>query len=593
MQSYYIVFQKIGGIKMEKLDYEKVGKIQSKKADKLISLIENMGLFLLLDIAITLLLSTILFFVGISITAYHFFGSLIISGILLYFLSFKKKTIKSFVTVLLASGILLSGMICIESKLYDISYDGNAYHKDAIGLLKNGWNPVYDKNVKKFYQESSLRPDNFYSVQGIWEEHYAKTGWIYSASIYAVTNNIESGKALNLLMDFICFSIFISFFYRKWKKLWPTLLIALAAVFNPITYVQCMNYYNDGLLGVTLFAFVLCLIQFISNKKEQTPKLYAMIGSLLIIGVNIKYTGLAYLGLFALGLYCYYVYREKKQVLKPTIIFGLMFLISIFIVGFSSYVTNTLDHKHPLYPLFGKDKVDIMTDLQPDSFEHMSAIKKFGYSIFSETDDILKYTGREPKLKIPFTVNYDELTRFRADIRIGGWGVLFSGIFLLSIIIIILGLKRKYKEEKSEFIISMIILGTVGLLICFLSDGWWARYAPYVYFIPLFAFYFVLDYHMEQHSRNTMAYIIGYTTMIFMNVLLITPSILNHFNTSKVIAHSLDLFSKEVEKKEVIMLEQSFNGVLYNLDDRGIKYNLSYKTKETDNELYYVFLKWR
>ena len=34
------------------------------------------------------------------------------------------------------------------SNVYDLSEDGNTYHKTAIGSLKNGWNPFYEDNYE-------------------------------------------------------------------------------------------------------------------------------------------------------------------------------------------------------------------------------------------------------------------------------------------------------------------------------------------------------------------------------------------------------------------------------------------------------------
>ena len=92
-------------------------------------------------------------------------------------------------------------------------------------------------------------------------------------------------------------------------------------------------------------------------------------------------------------------------------------IVAIILVGFSSYVKNFVEHGHPLYPLAGEGKVDIMTGNQPSSFDNMIGLKKLIYSVFSETDNIVG-DGRSPKLKVPFRVSeYEkEICKKGADI---------------------------------------------------------------------------------------------------------------------------------------------------------------------------------
>ena len=62
--------------------------------------------------------------------------------------------------------------------------------------------------------------------------------------------------------------------------------------------------------------------------------------------------------------------------------FVVVYVIAIFLVGSNSYVKNTIDHHNPLYPIIGKDKVDIVTTMQPKDFNEMSHLKKFVYALF-------------------------------------------------------------------------------------------------------------------------------------------------------------------------------------------------------------------
>lgn len=35
----------------------------------------------------------------------------------------------------------------LYNKTYDLTVDGNSYHKTAIAFIKNGWNPYYESST--------------------------------------------------------------------------------------------------------------------------------------------------------------------------------------------------------------------------------------------------------------------------------------------------------------------------------------------------------------------------------------------------------------------------------------------------------------
>lgn len=48
--------------------------------------------------------------------------------------------------------------------------------------------------------------------QFLWIDHYPKVTWNFAASIYAITNNIESGKVLTVLLAISLTCITYSYF---------------------------------------------------------------------------------------------------------------------------------------------------------------------------------------------------------------------------------------------------------------------------------------------------------------------------------------------------------------------------------------------
>ena len=58
-------------------------------------------------------------------------------------------------------------------------------------------------------------------------------------------------------------------------------------------------------------------------------------------------------------------------------------IFSVCIIGFNPYVTNTINNGNPLYPLAGKDKIDIMTPNTPASFRYDGQFEKLIKSLLA------------------------------------------------------------------------------------------------------------------------------------------------------------------------------------------------------------------
>ena len=100
----------------------------------------------------------------------------------------------------------------------------------------------------------------------------------------------------------------------------------------------------------------------------------------------------------------------------------------------------------------------------------------------------------EGEFKIPFTFSMQELQRFRnGGPRGGSFGVWWSGILLLSLFYYIFGIVK----HRKQFRIGHYELMTVCILILTFANaaGWWFRYTPFIWLIPLF---FVLSIRRYQ-----------------------------------------------------------------------------------------------
>lgn len=548
--------------------------------EKFLKTLYNSGIYLLISFALVLITTSIFWILGLSLLKVSLFISFILSiFICIYILedNLKNKIISIFISI-----IVLIISIFVSGYVFDQSDDGNTYHKETIYMLKEGWNPVYN-DYKEFAKNNNLTYNH-----ELWSEHYPKTTWIIGATIYDITNNIETGKFYNITFMYITFVLLSYIIYKQFSKKYLSILISLVTVINPITMSQIFSYYVDGLLGLLLYLSIIYMYLFINNDKDKLIKI--VLASLIIIISNIKFTGLAYCGLFCLGYYIYYFLKNIKsnntRLIKNTIYFIFVVIIAFLVVGSSSYLKNTLEHKNPFYPLMGKDKVDIMTFLQPASFKDMTPIEKNFYSIFSKTANIGVFNNGEPVLKIPFTFDSYELEQIGYDTRIGGYGVLFSGIFIVSIIFLIFFIVDLIHKKDKNIVIYVIPLIITILLMIFLSDSWWARYAPQLYLFILIPLLLYLKYD-NKYLKIVFSIFI---TIILVNSLLCFKTFY-YRDLPLSGASRIELNKNQNREINIYLSEDRFTGILANLKDKNIKYNIVSNKNDDMKSLYgnYVY----
>ena len=112
--------------------------------------------------------------------------------------------------------------------------------------------------------------------------------------------------------------------------------------------------------------------------KEILPVTKLLISFLMIIGGapgstsgGIRITSIAILVLTVRA-----TLRNKKDIVVYTLFYAIVVIVSSCIVGYSSYVRNTIEHGHPFYPLYGEGSKDIITTMQPNYFSERNVIQK-------------------------------------------------------------------------------------------------------------------------------------------------------------------------------------------------------------------------
>lgn len=137
-------------------------------------------------------------------------------------------------------------------------------------------------------------------------------------------------------------------------------------------------------------------------------------------------------------------------------------MAGVLVLGFNPYIVHLIQGKHVIHPVMGAEKYDIMNTNPPEAFAGKSGAEQLFMSLFSKTENDM---NQPLSLKIPFTVTSDELEDAgSADVRIGGFGVLFGGVLCVSVLLALIAAIYKTKMKGS---LAIMLAAFVGLALFF------------------------------------------------------------------------------------------------------------------------------
>lgn len=542
--------------------------------------IYDISFFLLVFIALTVVITSLLLFTGITVTC----ANIVVSLMLAVFIQTTiKKSVKESLKIAGISILILFVCIGASKYVYDFTWDGAAYHKTAIGLLEGGWNPVY-QSASNYNNLSKSIP---YNPEGPlrWADAYPKASWYFSASVYSVTKNIESGKAYTLLFMLIVFGFFYDYAISKKLTVWQARIISSIAAFNPVAVAQCQSFYVDGMLTCILMMEMLLFIEYFDEEYLQPKKTWLIsMSCLIILGCNLKFSGLLFTVLYCFVFFvmlCIYKSGNINTIIKKVSFLVGSGVVSLFIVGFAPYITNILRYKNMFYGIIGNE-----TLVSTDSLDKISKLtglnnpEKFLVSIFSK----MSHYGKEnimDTLKIPFTVFKDELPMYNlVDTRLGGFGVLFSGIFLISLGIVIYAIYKNRKSRKPVFMISFVFLLSNMLIMPILPATFNARYIGQLYILPVVAIVLLFfSFEANKEAKKKSKYIIISSILIIAILINLSPWSYVLTKRIKVSADTTAVFRNLAqngtkENTKIAIWLSDFSGINYNLKDFNLKYQL-------------------
>jgi len=505
-----------------------------------------------------LIISTIFFFLKFPISFHVVIIALIVSIIWCWWVSkryFREKDSKHgiiFFLLLSIFYITLYSCIVISGSFFDLSYDGQTYHQETVIQLMNGWNPVYN-------DVSSEVPHS------IWINHYSKGAEINAAVLSTVTGSIEECKAINIFLIITTFLIAFAtiILTSDTIKLRYALVLGFLISMNPVSISQSLSFYVDGQLASAISCF-LCLMLLLS-KRTDILVLMSLISTIIIL-INVKFLGVIYALIFSFGMiYWIFIYKKEKLVLISKCLF-FSFLIGSLIVGYNPYVTNTVNQGNPFYPVVGSD-IDILQSNTPSSFQNTNSFENLFSSIFSHP----KIGIIDSEYKIPFIFSIEDLKAFRTpDVRISGFGPLFSGAIIICLFNLfgVLKAKKHPMLKDPDISIKSLIILLIFISVIINPSSWWARFVPQLWLIPIFSLLLSLNLKTRLFNYSNIFLIL----ILVINVLLISSVYVYYqVKLTENMNEELDYLSS-LNNEEIKVHFHYFYSNRVRLNERDIKY---------------------
>lgn len=455
--------------------------------------------------------SSLLFVVHIPITELNFFIFPIIAMFIakLFLNKDKSNTTWTFMIFTLILFFVVSGILMfVNNIVWDYSYDSLAYHQDGVIALKNGWNPFYQSNI----------PMN------LWVMHYAKAAPIFAATIFKFTGKIATAKILTSFLPLVLLLLSFGTFYliTKKKKI-LSIIAAIILVLNPVIIGQSFTFYVDSMLAMYVIFIIIGVFLILFSSDLHLFKYLALV-NIAVFLCNIKFTGLAYAGIILFAFFiCSLFFNDAKYNIRLLIFLICSLVITVGVIGFNPYITNTIHNGNPLYPLAGKGKINIMTNNTPLDYRYDGQFEQF-YKSMIAVPSTLNPDGKPAKSFAQlFEVNNNVLTFYAGvDARMRGFGI-YSIIFLPISFLGLLYLLATCRNGKALLYSVLTLVFTIGTLLA-AGSFWWARYINFIWLIPVGVGTFMIL------KKSKISKIIGILLLVllFVNSAILIPTMISY-----------------------------------------------------------------
>ena len=354
---------------------------------------------------------------GIGLGRWVFPTGLLLWGAAVVMLHRKERWQRLLTTLLLFLAVFALAAWATRFTL-DGGLDSRTYHARAIFSLLDGVNP--------------------YQYPAHWETYtYPMAQWLLSSSLILWTQIFAASFAFTpvaVVAAFLCARRFFTTLPHL-SRFWRNVLAFLLAA-NPVATWCFFTHYNDGLLASTLLSVFLLMLCFVVGDKAQgrtTQRRTALyIAVLLVLLVNIKFTGLVYGGVLGLTALAYGVRRgaSRRTLLQLAGLGSGAAVLGVALFGFFPYATNVAIYKNPFYPAIRFNEKGEVVDVLVPKFKDRKSYNPSSYvrwwsSLFSKKGK----SFRDPIPLPPFSSLNPISYRF-------GFGSMFSGSLLLCLTLV-------------------------------------------------------------------------------------------------------------------------------------------------------------
>ncbi len=458
-------------------------------------------------------------------------------------LSFTVSTSRFFVAAF--SAIAIAAALYIANLFFDVTYDGVGYHQEAILNISHHFS-LFVSDIYGHYSKLVI--------------NYPKLSWFYGAALYSASGNIAVSKSINVLLMISVFLTTLAVL-RDETKLTKALFAFLLAL-NPIGVSQVFSNFVDGDLGCFLTIAALGLYSYARSmlKPSQSTMLF-LAGAL---GAStLKFTGFV----FSFVCVCFFLclYAEKRGWLSGVVcVRGLLpnsfhqatvksnalsrrfiafFCLLSFVLLWNPYGLHIVDGKHIFHPAMGVERsVDLIAGQTTPEFFNLDPLSKLLISVFSQSSDHGFWVKSPlPSGKIPFAIYPCELESFKSvGVRVGGWGPLFGGVLLLSLILLL-----SRVDACRDYYLVLIFLFVISIIN---PESWWARFNPQLYVLVVFT---LLANCAISPTHKVVAQILA-CVLLLNTVLVFRPMLAMYIEANR-----------SVEKELTQLVQLSADGTLY------------------------------
>lgn len=357
---------------------------------------------------------------------------------------------------------IIAAALLIAAQVFDLSYDGQVYHQVAIRALAHGWNPVWAPRAAESMES------------GMFVFSLPKAAWMLEAMVYQTTGSLESAKGVQFVA--VVGAFLLAWCALEGLGLRRRVAIALAAlaVANPVGTSLIFTFHVDSLIPSTLIMILSSAIMYWLAPTLPWAVTLVLTATFL---ANLRLSGLMYAALVATTIIIVVAWRARRRLRSALTIFAVAAGLVV-VQGINPYVTNTIVHGNPAYPVAGRDAVPHIVDYDP-GFVAQSRVVQLVRSIFSRSTDDDRHP---PHWKLPFTVHAGEFSAFTTvDTRIGGWGPLFGGALLVTWAMLAVAVAARVTHAR------MLALISLGFFLSALAIpfGYYSRYTPQLWFACL------------------------------------------------------------------------------------------------------------